>query len=154
MMHVLNITGAGIFKSSTRRPCHVRLVTTRASDDDDIIPMLSGRRKSGFTEAEYEQLRNPRLLGKNTSIGEELELLHREFINAERLAGEKQVSRATENWNEHGEYVGGRWNTLSVLYGIMMASIIVGLVAAYAGWGTWWGVDPTFSSSPYPLTFR
>jgi hypothetical protein len=158
MLHVLSITGAGparwAQKSRSGRPSRLRVVKTRASDDDDdIIPMFSGRRKSGFTESEYEQLRHPRLLGKNTTVGEELELLHREFINAERLASERQVSQTTENWNEHGDYVGGRWNTLSVLYGIMMASILMGLIAAYMGHGVWWGVDPVFSSSPYPLAF-
>lgn len=144
MLHALSITGAGPARwplvSRNRRP----LVTRAADDDDDIIPMWSGRRKSGFTESEYEQLRSPRLLGKNTTIGEELELLHQQYTQQERLSSEKTSLQATENWNEQGEYVGSRWNTLSVLYGMMMASIIVGLIVAYFGHGVFWAVDSNY----------
>ena len=43
----------------------------RASDDEDTLPIFSGRLKSGFTPAEEENLRHPKLLGGKT-IGEEL----------------------------------------------------------------------------------
>ena len=39
-----------------------------------MIPIVKGAQKKGFTQKEYEQLRNPKLLGGKT-IGEELELL-------------------------------------------------------------------------------
>ena len=48
-----------------------RLVTVVASDDDEIVPIISGRVKKGFTPKEYEQLRKPQQLGGET-IGEEL----------------------------------------------------------------------------------
>jgi hypothetical protein len=32
-------------------------VKVKASDDEDMVPILSGRRKSGFTPREYEQVR-------------------------------------------------------------------------------------------------
>jgi hypothetical protein len=140
MLHVLSVTGAGPARWHGRRR-----VSALASDDEDMIPVWSGRHKSGFTESEYKKLRNPRLLGKNTTIGEELELLREKFQETERVASERQSLQATENWNEYGEYVGSRWNTLSVLYGIMMGSIIVGLLLAYFGRGVWWNVDPPYT---------
>jgi hypothetical protein len=48
------------------------MLMVRASDDEDMVPILSGRRKKGFTKKEYEQLKQPKLLGQNTSIGEEV----------------------------------------------------------------------------------
>lgn len=35
----------------------VTSVKVKASDDEDMVPILSGRRKSGFTPREYEQVR-------------------------------------------------------------------------------------------------
>lgn len=73
MLHIMNVSGPGptrwVLKSRSERTLGRKMgVVTprRASDDDEIVPILSGRRKTGFTEKEYEQLRNPRLLGKNT----------------------------------------------------------------------------------------
>ena len=45
------------------------LCPVRASDDEDMVPILSGRKKRGFTKKEYEQMKKPQLLGSNTSIG-------------------------------------------------------------------------------------
>ncbi|KAI7843240.1 hypothetical protein COHA_003074 [Chlorella ohadii] len=46
-------------------------LSVRCDSDDEIVPIVSGRQKRGFTPKEYEQLRNPDLLGGAT-IGEEL----------------------------------------------------------------------------------
>jgi hypothetical protein len=128
-----------------------RYVAPRASDDEDMVPILSGRRKKGFTEKEYAQLKKPKLLGKNTSIGEELELLRDTYLKAEMLALEQQERQVSENW-DGDVYIGSNVNTLSVLYGIMMVCVIGGLVFAVASRGTLWAVDPNYySSSPPPL---
>ncbi|KAL4434603.1 hypothetical protein ABPG77_002726 [Micractinium sp. CCAP 211/92] len=63
-------------------------------------------------QEEYDQLRNPQLLGGAT-IGEEL--------------------------CEDGDvYIGGRWNELSVLYLIFLLVPLLGLVFAWATHGTLW----------------
>lgn len=113
----------------------------RASDDEDMVPILSGRRKKGFTKKEYEQLRNPKLLGGKT-IGEELSMLRKEYVSAEERAREQSHNElVSENW-QGDVYVGSRWNTLSILYGIMMLSILGGLAGAYFSYGRLWGVTP------------
>lgn len=43
----------------------------RASDDEDVVPVISGRFKKGFSADDMERLRHPHLLGGRT-IGEEL----------------------------------------------------------------------------------
>ena len=35
---------------------HRRTIIVRASDDEDMVPIVSGRRKRGFTKKEYEQV--------------------------------------------------------------------------------------------------
>lgn len=72
----------------------------RASDDEDMVPILSGRRKKGFTEKEYEQMRNPKLLGGKT-IGEELTLLRERYNQAEVAAKEQSRNDfVSANWCE------------------------------------------------------
>lgn len=116
-------------------------LSIRASDDEDMVPILSGRKKKGFTKKEYEQLKHPKLLGGKT-IGEELSMLRREYLSAEERARDQSHHEFTsDNW-QGDVYVGSRWNTLSVLYGIMMLSILGGLVGAYATYGHLWGVTP------------
>lgn len=116
-------------------------VPIRASDDEDMVPILSGRRKKGFTKKEYEQLKNPKLLGGKT-IGEELSMLRQEYLSAEGRAHEQSRSEfSSDNW-QGDVYIGSQWNTLSVLYGIMMMSILGGLAMAYFSYGHWWGVTP------------
>lgn len=113
----------------------------RASDDDDMVPILSGRKKSGFTEKDYEQLRNPKLLGGAT-IGEELAILRERHEEAERRAHERAMEHhKSANW-DGDVYVGGRWNTLSVLYLIfLLTPLAIGLFA-WLSYGKLWGVTP------------
>jgi hypothetical protein len=60
-------------------------LVVRASDDEEIIPVLSGHRKSGFTSSELDQLRHPHLIG-GQSIGEELALIRQQYLEAEAAA--------------------------------------------------------------------
>jgi len=76
--------------------------------------------------------------------------LRETFLEAEKLALEQQERHVSENW-DGDVYVGSNINTLSVLYGIMMACIIGGLVFAVVSHGKLWGVDPYFSTPPPPL---
>lgn len=125
----------------TRTRDRCRRLCVRASDDEDMVPIFSGRRKKGFSAKEYEQLRNPQLLGGKT-IGEELELLRKQYVAAEETASDQvQSDLISDNW-QGDVYVGSRWNTLSVLYLIMLASIGgIGLFA-WMSYGTMWGVTP------------
>lgn len=118
-----------------------RRLIIRASDDEDMVPILSGTKKKGFTKKEYEQLKNPKLLGGKT-IGEELSMLRQEYLSAEERAKDQSVNEfVSDNW-QGDVYVGSQWNTLSVLYGIMMLSILGGLAGAYFSYGHLWGVTP------------
>lgn len=125
----------------TRTRDRCRRLCVRASDDEDMVPIFSGRRKKGFSAKEYEQLRNPQLLGGKT-IGEELELLRKQYVSSEETASNQvQSDLISDNW-QGDVYVGSRWNTLSVLYLIMLVSIGgIGLFA-WMSYGTMWGVTP------------
>ena len=46
-------------------------LSIRASDDEDVVPVISGRFKKGFSADDMQRLRHPHLLGGRT-IGEEL----------------------------------------------------------------------------------
>lgn len=141
--------GRGGLKPTTRvglershiRPSSRRHFRVRASDDEDMVPILSGRRKSGFTDKEYEQLRNPKLLGGAT-IGEELAILHERLQASEERAMQRSLEHhKTENW-DGDVYIGSRWNTLSVLYLIFLLTPLgVGLFA-WLSYGKLWGVTP------------
>lgn len=63
----------------------VKRLVVRASDDEEIVPIISGRKKKGFTPKEYEQLRNPSLLGGST-VGEELAIIRQRYLDAEKRA--------------------------------------------------------------------
>ena len=91
-------TSTGI--SGTRQEARTRRVhlIVHASDDEDMVPILSGRRKKGFTSKEYEKLRNPELLGGKT-IGEELALIKEQHDAAEKRAAERAEKEfASANW--------------------------------------------------------
>lgn len=125
----------------TRTRDRCRRLRVRASDDEDMVPIFSGRRKKSFSPKEYEQLRNPKLLGGKT-IGEELQLLRKQYVSAEETASDQVHSDLiSDNW-QGDVYVGSRWNTLSVLYLIMLASIGGIGVFAWTSYGTLWGVTP------------
>lgn len=67
----LGIPRAAVRSGGRRRS----LFLVRASDDDEIVPILSGRRKKEFNAKDMEKLRNPQLLGGQT-IGDELGECH------------------------------------------------------------------------------
>lgn len=163
-MLIYTITGAGrpcrgrtflvsVHTRAAPRPSGrmTRLSRVRASDDDDI-PIMSGRRKKSFTEEELDKLRNPRLLDSSpSSVGRELELIRARYLEAEERALQ-QVNELNEGGNWDGDvYVGSNINTLSVLYGLFMASILIGLVAAVYGYGRIWGVDTALVPPPPAL---
>jgi hypothetical protein len=78
-------------KAMQLRGRHCPLVV-RASDDEDIIPVFSGHRKSEFTPSELQQLRHPHLIG-GKSIGEELSLIRQKYLEAEAAAEANVVEK-------------------------------------------------------------
>lgn len=117
-----------------------RRLVVRASDDE-MVPIISGRKKKGFTSEEYERLRNPRLLG-GKSIGEELALLREEHQKAEARAEEAAQQRLSSAYWDGDVYTGGRWNALSVLYLIFLVTLAAVGAFAYLTYGHLWGVTP------------
>lgn len=73
-------------------------LVVRASDDEDIVPIISGTRKRGFTPKELDQLAHPHLLG-GKSIGQELALIREKYLEAE-AAAEAQVAErlSSDQW--------------------------------------------------------
>lgn len=70
----------------------------RASDDEDIIPVISGHRKNGFTSSELDQLRHPHLIG-GQSIGEELALIRQKYLEAEAAAESRVAEKlSSDQW--------------------------------------------------------
>lgn len=116
-------------------------LVVRASDDEDIIPVFSGHRKSGFTPTELDHLRHPHLLG-GRSIGDELALIREKYLEAEAVA-EARVSEKLSSPQWDGDvWIGSRWNTLTVISLISILSTAgVGLFA-WLGHGVWWGITP------------
>lgn len=124
---------------STTRPKRCKLVVRAhgAADahDEDIIPIL-GRVKKDFTDKELEEMKHPHLLGGKT-IGEELSLIRKQYVKAEEKALHREDELFSSNW-AGDVYIGGRWNTLSVLYLVFMMTPLAGLVFAYVTYGTLW----------------
>jgi hypothetical protein len=123
-------------RSPTRRGPPRRPLRSLAASDDEEIPVISGHFKRGFTDAELRALARPKLLGGAT-IGEELALI-RERMEASKAtfaAREAELSRGA--WRGD-EYVGGRWNELSLLYAAFLAApACVGLFA-WLSYGKLW----------------
>jgi len=73
-------------------------LVVRASDDEEIIPVISGHRKSGFTSSELDHLRHPHLIG-GQSIGEELALIRQKYLEAEAAAEAKASKKlSSDQW--------------------------------------------------------
>lgn len=143
MQLCLTTVGARLRPAQTLQPrsapLTVRAVhrfSVRCDSDDEIVPIVSGRTKKGFTKEEYEQLRNPQLLGGGT-IGEELALIRKRYLAAEQVAQKEVAKQTSHNW-DGDVYIGGRWNELSVLYLIFLVVPLLGLLFAWATHGTLW----------------
>lgn len=97
------------------------------------------RSKKGFTAKEYDQLAKPQLLGGKT-VSEELEMIRQKYLNAETRAAKKEQGLNSSQW-DGDVYIGGRWNTLSILYLIgMLVPAGIG-VFAWLSYGKLWGVS-------------
>ena len=73
-------------------------LVVRASDDEDIVPIISGTRKRGFTPQELDQLRHPHLLG-GKSIGQELAIIREKYLEAEAAAEARVAERlSSDQW--------------------------------------------------------
>lgn len=128
-------------ENNVLRSVRSRIAIVRASDDEDIVPIVTGRRKSGFSSKEYEQLRNPKLLGGKT-LGQELELIRSKYLEAQQDAHTKSDTQFNSpNW-DGDVYIGSRWNTLSVLYLIFMLTPALLGVFAWLSYGHLWGITP------------
>jgi hypothetical protein len=124
----------------TARGVRRAVLTTRASDDE-MVPIISGHTKKGFTEKEYEKLRNPDLLGGKT-VGEELALIRQRHLQAEAEAEQRHKATLSSSQWDGDVYIGGRWNVLSILYLVfLLTPAAVGLFA-YLSYGHLWGVSP------------
>lgn len=125
-------------RMQSQRPRRAHRLVVRAHDDEEILPLL-GLPKHDWNEKDLEALAHPHLLGGKT-IGEELALIRRDYLasEAKALAGEAHLH--SSNW-DGDVYIGGRWNTLSVLYLIFLLTPLAGLVFAWASYGSLWGLD-------------
>jgi hypothetical protein len=111
-------------------------LSVRCDSDDEIVPILSGRQKKGFTPKEYEKLRNPELLGGAT-IGDELSLIRKQYLTAEQQAAKKFEVKKSANW-DGDVYIGSGWNELSAGILIIIVIPLLGLLFAWATYGTLW----------------
>lgn len=89
---------AGSTRIRTRRGDRASHLVVRASDDEDIIPIITGRKKKDFTQKEYEMLRHPHLMGGKT-IGDELAIIRSKYVEAEENASETLHTKVVSaNW--------------------------------------------------------
>lgn len=86
-------------------------------------------------------LRNPQLLGGST-IAEELTLIREQYLNAEQMAEQRAREKLTSDQWDGDVYIGGRWNTLSILYLIFMAAPAAMGLFAWLSYGKLWGITP------------
>jgi hypothetical protein len=132
-------------QSKTRLPRRARgrssMVVRAMSDDEDIIPVVSGHRKSGFTPSELEQLRHPHLLG-GKSVGEELALIREKYLEAEAFAETRVAEKLSSAQWDGDVWVGSTWNTLTVISMISMLSTAGIGVFAWLSYGHLWGITP------------
>jgi len=111
----------------TRRP-----LVVRAHDDDDVLPIFRLP-----TQEAPESLPMPHLLGGKT-IGEELGMIHDRMVEADWEADHEMHEHLySANW-QGDVYVGSKWNIMTVLMAVSILVPVMGLVFAWASYGTLW----------------
>eukprot|EP01024_Parvocaulis_polyphysoides_P047538 TRINITY_DN4505_c2_g1_i2.p1 TRINITY_DN4505_c2_g1~~TRINITY_DN4505_c2_g1_i2.p1 ORF type:complete len:144 (-),score=17.33 TRINITY_DN4505_c2_g1_i2:301-732(-) len=105
-------------------------------DDDDVLPIFQLPKET--TAYDIEKLpRNPEFQG--VTIGEKLQTIHKQYQQQERgatAAMEEQLY--SENW-EGGEYVGKKWNILTLILALTALVPLAVLIFAYFTYGELWG---------------
>lgn len=66
-------------------------------------------------------------------------LIQKSHARAERKANRGVEGLNSDNW-QGDEYVGSRWNILSLMMGLIIAIPVAGLLFAWATYGTLWGL--------------
>lgn len=127
---------------AARRPSRRLSVPVRAhglhhgghDDDEDILPIWSGRLPE---VPDPSSLPRSRPMG-GTTLGEELELIQKAYEEQEAITRDDMNKYLySANW-QGDEYVGSRWNILTLLAGLTFFVPVAGLLFAYASYGTLW----------------
>eukprot|EP01025_Chloroclados_australasicus_P069820 TRINITY_DN990_c0_g3_i1.p2 TRINITY_DN990_c0_g3~~TRINITY_DN990_c0_g3_i1.p2 ORF type:complete len:150 (+),score=9.36 TRINITY_DN990_c0_g3_i1:81-530(+) len=135
-----NARGRGVLIKTHVPRCRYRkayyVIRAHDEDEDDVLPIF--RLPKETTAHDIEKLpRNPAV--KASTIGEKLELIHKQYKLQEQgaiTAMEQDLYSA--NW-EGGEYVGKKWNIMTFILSLSFLIPILGLVFAYFTYGKLWG---------------
>lgn len=103
--------------------------------------MVGLPRTRHFSEKEQERLAKPSVHMGGKTIGEELSLIRKQYLEVETRAAKSEARLNDANW-QGDVYVGSRWNELSVLYLIFLLTPMLGLLFAWLSFGVYWGVTP------------
>jgi hypothetical protein len=110
-------------------------VVVKDHDDDEIIPIISGRMPS--LEAP-ESLPKPKVMMGGKTIGEELGLIHQAMQSAD-LDADRRMTEHLYSANWQGDvYTGSNWNILSFLMALVILVPVAGLLFAWLSYGTLW----------------
>eukprot|EP00878_Enallax_costatus_P000596 GHUV01000696.1.p1 GENE.GHUV01000696.1~~GHUV01000696.1.p1 ORF type:complete len:145 (+),score=27.10 GHUV01000696.1:449-883(+) len=122
-----------VARRSRSRGLSRRALVVKAHEEEDILPIWSGR----VEVPDPEKLPQGQRLGGKT-LGEELVLLH-EAYNKDEQDKEKEMEAKLYNSNWQGDvYVGSNWNMLTLITGLMFFVPVLGLLFAYLSYGTLW----------------
>lgn len=115
-----------------------------ADDDDGPLPLLRLPRRSEDPIDLKKIKQSPQLGGK--TVGEELSLIHREHVTAEKAARarmEERLYTASRGGAWEGDVYVGRpgekKDILQILAAVAFFTPVIGLAIAMATWGTYWG---------------
>jgi hypothetical protein len=67
----------------SRIPMRPNRLVVRASDDEDIVPIISGHIKKEFNKKDLEKLAHPSFSLGGKTIGEELARIRTQYVKAE-----------------------------------------------------------------------
>lgn len=134
--------------SGPRCRIYTALQRTVRADDEEMIPLVRLPRTRHFTDTEQARLGKPSVQLGGKTIGEELSLIRKQYLEAEARAARSEEHLHDTNW-QGDVYVGSRWNELSVLYLIFLLTPLVGLLCAWLSYGVYWGITPGLYGAPF-----
>lgn len=73
----------GAMPRAVRSPIRPSRLMVRASDDEDMVPIISGHKKKEFTKRDLEKLAHPSFSLGGATIGEELARIRSRYVEAE-----------------------------------------------------------------------
>lgn len=132
-MVVQNVCGKATV-APRRITCRSRRALIVRADDDDILPIISGRISEPVPP---ENLPKPKLLGGKT-IGEELSLIHKAMQSSEEDMTDRMEKRLYSSQWQGDVYVGSNWNIMTYLAIVAFLVPLLGLLFAWLSYGTLW----------------